>query len=333
MDYIAIISKARPQLKENTLKNYKTQLNKMVKIFGEDWWNEKTADEVVETILASDLSQTYKRNVLQASTVLLTSVMKLSDADWKELGITWIGKKDYTEMSDKFREEMFKLNKDYEKQNEDNPYDVISQNQKENMITYDELRDYIDRVKKDIGKEEMLYIAYVVLESLFWVPVRNDHAGMIYIGKRDFNHLSAEERKDKNYLVDTVSKKLTFVYYQDVPKVDSNGKEIKTTKTRPAEFQDLPKDLEKIWKKYIRDMKYKKGDVIIPLTRNQLTKLLIQVSERYIGKRVSTTLIRHIVAYHRNGGKAGKEKKQEQIELAKAMGHSVEVQDKIYNKA
>ena len=51
MDYIAIIQKARPQLKMNTLKNYKTQLNKMVKIFGENWWNEKTADEVVETIL------------------------------------------------------------------------------------------------------------------------------------------------------------------------------------------------------------------------------------------------------------------------------------------
>jgi len=305
MDYIAIIQKARPQLKMNTLKNYKTQLNKMVKIFGDNWWNEKTADEIVETILAYEMSQTYKRNVLQASTVLLTSVEN---------------KEDYKEMTDKFRAEMFKLNKDYEKQHEDNPYDVISQNQKDNMITYEELRDYIEKVKADIDKEEELLIAYVILESLFWVPVRNDHAGLIYIGKRDFMH---ERVPGKNYLVDTVNKKMTFVYYQDET----------TTKTRPKEQQDLPKDLQTIWKSYIRKMNYKKGDVIIPLTENQLTKLLIKTSERYIGKRVSTTLIRHIVAYHRNGGKAGKKQKQEQIELAEAMGHSVAVQDKIYNKA
>ena len=311
MDYIAIIQKARPQLKMNTLKNYKTQLNKMVKIFGENWWNEKTADEVVETILTfkndkgKPMSQTYKRNVLQASTVLLTS---------------FEDKEKYKEMSDKFREEMFKLNKDYEKQNEDNPYDVISQNQKENMITYDELRDYIDKVKKDIRDNQERHLTYVILESLFWVPVRNDHAGMIYTNKRDYQH---ERKPNTNYLVDTVNKKMTFSYYQDAT----------TTKTRPKEHQDLPKDLEKIWKAYIRRWGIQRGDVIVPLTTNQLSKLLIKTSEMYIGKRVSTTLIRHIVSYHRNGGKQGKEKKQEQIELAKAMGHSVAVQDKIYNKA
>ena len=233
-------------------------------------------------------------------------------------------------MSKKASNLALKLNKDYEKQHEDNPHDVISATQKANMITYDELRDYIDRVKADVDKEEELLIAYVILESLFWVPVRNDHAGMIYVGKREFMH---ERIKGKNYLVDTVNKKMTFVYYQDTPKVDSNGKKIKTTKTRPKEQQDLPKDLEKIWKSYIRKMNYKKGDVIIPLTQNQLSKLLIKTSQRYIGKNVSTTLIRHIVPLHRIGGKEGKQQKQEQIALADAMGHSVAVQDKIYTKA
>lgn len=332
MDYIAIIEKAReitsalpredteykPKLKENTLKNYKTQLNKMVKIFGENWWNEKTADEIVETILAfrnnkdKPMSQTYKRNLFQASSVLLTS----------------LNKEEYKVLIERFKKEMWKLNKDYGKEHEDNPFDVISQNQKENMITYEELRDYIDRVKKDIDKEEILYMAYVILESLYWVPQRNEFAGMIYIGKREFNHLSQEQRKEHNYLVDSTAskgqpRKLTFVYYQD----DT------TTKTRPEEFQDLPKDLEKIWREYIRVMNYKKGDKVLDISRNHLSKILTQVSERYIGKRVSTTLIRKIKVFHFNGGKAGKEKKLEQIQLAKAMGHSVAVQDKIYNKA
>ena len=338
MDYIAIIKKAReitsalppddkeyrPQLKQATLNNYKTQLNKMVKIFGEGWWdkltadeNKLTADEIVKTIHEfrnnkdKPMSETYKRNLFQASSVLLTS----------------LNKEEYKDLIERFRKEMFKLNKDYEKQHDDNPYKVISQNQKENMITYEELRDYIDRVKKDIDKEEILYMAYVILESLFWVPQRNEFAGMIYIGKREFNHLSQEQRKQHNYLVDSTAskgqpRKLTFVYYQD-----------DTTKTRPEENQVLPKDLEKIWREYIHAMNYKKGDNVLDMTRNQLTKLLIQVSERYIGKRVSTTLIRKIKVYHFNGGKAGKKKKLEQIQLAKAMGQSVAVQDKIYNKA
>jgi hypothetical protein len=110
------------------------------------------------------------------------------------------------------------------------------------------------------------------------------------------------------------------VYYQDE----------RTTKTRPAEFQDLPKDLEKIWRTYLRVMKYRHQDVVIPLTRNHLSQVLRQTSERYIDKHIGSTLIRKIVISEKFG--SVKEMKEKQAEFAKKVGHSVEVEDLVYNK-
>jgi len=123
--------------------------------------------------------------------------------------------------------------------------------------------------------------------------------------------------------VETVNKKMTFSYYQND----------KTTKTRPDEHQDLPKDLEKIWKAYIKRWGIKRGDVIVPLSPNDLSHLLARTSKKYIGKRISTTLIRKIVVSHKFSDPEFKKKKAEQSAFAKKMGHSVAVQDQVYNKS
>jgi len=298
-----VIKQARPDLKPSTVKNYATQLRKMEKLFGVEFVD-KDPQEIVDGIHNSGLSSTYQRNLFQVTMVLMISM----------------DKEKYAEEIKVFRAEMDKLNKKYVDDNSGGT--LVSKNQQANMISYEELRNYIDRVKADIGKEEMLHIVYVVLESLFRVPVRLDHAGLIFIGKRAFKHLTLEERNKHNYLVETRGNKgkFTFAYYQDE----------RTTKTRPAEFQDLPKDLEKIWKKYLRVMKYKHGDVVIPLTRNHLSQVLRQTSERYIDKHIGSTLIRKIVISEKFG--SVKEMKAKQSEFAKAVGHSVEVEDLVYNK-
>lgn len=298
-----VIKQARPDLKPSTVKNYATQLRKMEKLFGVDFVD-KDPQEIVDGIHNSGLSSTYQRNLFQVTMVLMLS----------------LDKDKYAEEIKVFRAEMDKLNKKYVDDNSGGK--LVSENQQANIISYDELRNYIDKVKADIGKEEMLHIVYVVLESLFRTPVRLDHAGLIFIGKRAFQHLSLEERSKHNYLVETKgkNKKLTFVYYQDE----------RTTKTRPAEFQDLPKDLEKIWRTYLRVMKYKHEDVVIPLTKNHLSQVLRQTSERYIDKHIGSTLIRKIVISEKFG--SVKEMKAKQSEFAKKVGHSVEVEDLVYNK-
>ena len=314
---VEIIAKARPDLKPATLKQYRTQLNKMEKLFGKDWWHDSNRDPkpMIKKIHDSDLSDTYKRNLFMVSLVLFLS--RPAHTHMKQI--------------EAFREEMDKMNAKYQKDHSDNPDKVISENQKENMISYAELRKYIDMVKKDRMDSEELYTAYVVLESLFRVPVRNDHAGLRLIGLREFNKLSKEDRKGVNYLIETKGK-LTFAYYQD----DT------TTKTRPEEFQVLPKDLERIWRKYlnVRDFtrihnsaraKYPKGIEIVDMNRNQLSKLLTRVSQKYINKNISTTLIRKIVIHHFFG--ETKKAKAEQEAFAKKVGHTLAVEDMIYNKA
>jgi hypothetical protein len=224
------------------------------------------------------------------------------------------------ERSKQFQKEMNALKKKYDDAHKASPDSVISENQKANMISYEELREYIDRVKEDIKDNQELHMVYAILESLIRVPVRNDHAGMIYTNKRDFQH---ERTPGANYLVETVNKKMTFSYYQNA----------KTTKTRPDEHQDLPKDLEKIWKAYIKRWGIKRGDVIVPLSPNDLSHLLAKTSKKYIGKRISTTLIRKIVVSHKFSDPDFKKKKAEQSAFAKKMGHSVAVQDQVYNKS
>ena len=130
-----VIKKARPQLKQGTLKNYATQLRKMEKLFGIEFVD-KDPQEIVEGIHTSGLSSNYQRNLFAVTIVLLMSIDK--DKYAKEIEV--------------FRKEMDKLNKKYVDENQKG--ELVSKNQKENIITYKELREYIDKVKADIDKEE-----------------------------------------------------------------------------------------------------------------------------------------------------------------------------------
>ena len=129
---VEIIAKARPDLKPATLKQYRTQLNKMEKLFGKDWWHDINRDPkpMIKKIHESDLSDTYKRNLFMVSLVLFLS--RPAHTHMKQI--------------EAFREEMDKMNAKYQKDHSDNPDKVISENQKENMISYAELRKYIDMV-------------------------------------------------------------------------------------------------------------------------------------------------------------------------------------------
>ena len=299
MEPIEVIKQKR-NLSAGTLKNYSSQLTSMGRLAGYDWWK-KDPKTIITAIKNSGKADTTKRSLFQICLVLFLSL-------------------EQKEKSELFREEMDALKKQYDKAHMESPDSVISENQKANMISYKELRDYIDRLKEDIKDNQELHMVYAILESLIRVPVRNDHAGMIYTNKRDFQH---ERHPGKNYLVETVNKKMTFSYYQND----------KTTKTRPDEHQDLPKDLEKIWKAYIKRWGIKRGDVIVPLSPNDLSHLLAKTSKKYIGKRISTTLIRKIVVSDKFSDPDFKKKKAEQSEFAKKMGHSVKVQDQVYNKS
>jgi len=140
-------------------------------------------------------------------------------------------------------------------------------------------------------------------------------------------NLTEEDRKNNNYLVKEKSK--MYGIYNDYKTSNKYGEKI----------IEIPKDLEKIINAYIRATNKKVGDVLFvnsvntPLSRNQISQLLIKTSKLYLQKNISTTIMRKIVASYHFGDKEFQEKKKEQAVLAHNMSHSTSVQDKVYIKS
>ena len=144
---------------------------------------------------------------------------------------------------------------------------------------------------------------------------------MEIITKREYNKLSEEQKSSTNYLrLDKGSLKFILNDY-------------KTSKKYKEKVLDIPKDLEKLLRFYMRVNKLEAGDVLFtsgtgkPLTRNALSQLFIKTSKKYMDKSISTTMIRKIVLSDKFGGL-----KEEMEEMANIAGHSTDVMSDVYIK-
>ncbi len=298
-----LISKARPNAKESTIKMYVSNLNKLMKIFEKD--NLKFLNEVdkVKKKL-EDKHFTTQRNYYNSIIVYLMSKDKASKTIEK-----------YNEVRDE-------LNKKYQENQESG---VISEKQKNNFIELSELQDMVKRIQKDLDipklkkkesltpKEYNLLKVYVILEILIRIPMRNDLSNLEKITRREYNKLTDTQKKDNNYLV------------MDKTKMEFIMNDYKTSKKYKEKVISVPKDLEKIIRMYIR----KNGDSknLFPMSRNALSQLLIKTSKKYLNKSISTTMIRKIVA-----SDLLKEVKQKEKELSNKMGTDIDTIKSVYVK-
>lgn len=315
------ISKARPHLKTNTIKQYETHLNKLKKLFNSDNYDFLSDIEEVKDKL-KDKAYTSRRNTYNAIIVLL---MALNHDD------------KYNELIEKYDKIRNELNSKYD---EEMSSGKISEKQKNNFVEYEKIEEMIKTMENEIksrnlkkkseltGKEKELLMVYTIYNMLIRIPTRNDMAGQILISKSQYNKLKDEDKKNNNYLVKEKNK--MFGVYN----------EYKTSKKYGEKKIDIPKDLEKILNMYIRKTGKKMGDVLFtsstgnPLSRNMISQLLMKTSKKYLnGASVSTTMMRKIVASHHFGedSEYGKLKKKQE-ELAEKMGHSTEVMEKSYIK-
>tara|TARA_R110000796_G_scaffold41693_2_gene103084 strand:- start:603 stop:1076 length:474 start_codon:yes stop_codon:yes gene_type:complete len=145
------------------------------------------------------------------------------------------------------------------------------------------------------------------------MPFRNDVAGMTAINQAAYKKLSDQEKKQDNYLVVPSKGNLYFVLNK-----------YKTAKK--YEELDLPiedKDLRKILRYYLKMngmgvlFKTSTGKA---LTRIELSKVLLKYSQKYMGKSISTTLLRKIYLSSKYGNM-----KEELEKDNKVMGHSKQV--------
>jgi hypothetical protein len=306
-----MIKKARPNVKDSTVKKYEADLKKLQKMFDTDTWSFLDKSKDVKEKL-EDKHFTTQRNYFNAIIILLMALDKK-----KELI------DEYTEIRDE-------LNKKYE---DDNATGVISEKQKANFVKLEELQKMLNEMDSEIKskklrqkesltpKEKNLIQTFILFNIYTRLPMRNDVAGMEIITKRNYNKLSEENKQEKNYLrLDKGSLKFILNDY-------------KTSKKYKEKVLDIPKDLEKLLRFFMRVNKLENGDVLFtsgtgkPLTRNALSQLFIKTSKKYLDKSISTTMLRKIVLSDKFG-----DLKEEMEKMADIAGHSTDVMNDVYIK-
>ena len=328
MDFIEVVSKARPHIKPNSLKSYNSAFKKVLKLK----IDLTKPDEVAEgiTLIVPTPSQTTKRNMFNVLHVYMDSKGEL------ELGKQYAKKRDL-------------LNAEYVEKNESG---IISDKQAPNFITYDELIAFSHKVRADIKDNQRLHMIYAILNFLIYRPLRNDLAGVRLMTPTMFNKFKWEHKYHTEALKDLEENNSSMYalidgkensiiehtkWLKDNPEecyiISQNTKMIfycnqfATKKTRPQEELEIDGRARIELQKYIKRWGIKSGEVVFPISKNNVSQLLIKTSQKYIQKNISTTLIRKIVSSHKF-----LDSKLEQEAHAKSIGHSVATENLVYIK-
>jgi len=264
-----------------------------------------------------DLHYLSQRNMLNAIIVLLMALNH--DEKYDELLTTYGDLRD--ELNDKYSDEQ--------------KSGVISDKQYKNFTDIESIYKMINdmaedlkpikkKSKDDITKKEMqLLQAYVLFNIYSRMPMRNDVAGMMVINQAAYKKLSEDEKKENNYLV--VPSKGNIYFVLNKYKTSKKYQEL-----------DLPiedKDLRRILRYYLKMNGIEKGGILFktstgkPLTRTELSKVLLKYSQKYMGKSISTTLLRKIYLSSKYG-----DMKKELEKDNKVMAHSMNVALESYVK-
>ena len=297
------IKNKRPNIKDNTIKQYEVNLNKLKKIYESDNFDFLSKpDDVMDKI--KDLHYLSQRNILNAIVVFLMALNH--DEKYDDLLITYGDLRD--ELNDKYSEE--------------NKSGVISDKQSKNFTTTEEIFKMINQMaddlksikkknKDNITKKEMqLLQAYTLFNIYSRMPMRNDVAGMIAINQAAYKKLSEDEKKENNYLV--VPSKGQIYFVLNKYKTSKKYQELNL----PIEDDNLRKILRFYLKMNDMGILFKTSTGK-PLTRTELSKTLLKYSQKYLDKSISTTLLRKIYLSSKYG-----DMKKELEKDNKVMGHS-----------
>jgi hypothetical protein len=305
------IKKVKPDIKDTTLTAYVNQLSKLKSLF-----NAKNYDFILEPEdVYKKLDESVKSDLTKKNYITPIMVLLRTQGD------------KYKDLIETYNKKIKQIIADYGKSNDSG---IISEKQKPNFISYAELEKYIKKIKKDItplkkatfitSSERDLFHVYMMLEFLIRYPLRNDLSGMKLLTKTEFNKL---KEKTENYLVKEKNKMIVYLY------------EYKTNKNYGEVKFEIDKSMKTIFNMYIKRLNLKNGDYLLQqvrdkdksLSRNKLSQMLNNNSQKYIGKNISTTMIRKIVVSE----KFSKYKDEQEL-LAHIMTHSPDTQNKIYVK-
>ena len=231
-----------------------------------------------------------------------------------------------------YRDEMEQLAKDF---NNEMEKQRKSDQQNKNWASLAELKKVMRKYRNelnekgifqknpdDLSNKEFDLLQKYVVASLYIIddanpPPRNDFI-MDIISNEDYNKLSEEDKKKKNYLIVKSRNKKVF----------SLG-EYKTSGKYGTKLIDVGKKLNSvlnIWLKFNKTKHLLLNSKKEPMTPNGLTKYLNKVFEPTGKKNISSSMIRHIYISEKFPPILDEKK-----ETADKMGHSVSQQE-LYSK-
>ena len=299
-----VIKSYKPSLKDNSLKIYLTSLR--VLNDGNDIKNIeflKDYDKIIEKL--SKKKDNTKKNYLNAIIIAL----KALKSDEKLI-------KRYEELRDKYQKQYQDLTASHTK----------TSTQEKNWVDWEEYLKMVDELgdlvkdlksKKEWDNEDLVNNQNYLVPLLYkHYAIRNDWHDMEVLKQREF-----KKRDDKeNFLVvGTSSKSTKYKFVLNNFKTSAKYKQISI----PVESKELQRAIDLF-------LKYNKSGYFIispkrpdePISGNELTKLLIGLSVKHLdGRRVGSSLIRHIYLSHKYGDTLKESEKDAQI-----MGHSTDQQ-------
>jgi len=294
-----LIQNEKPNLKENSIKQYVRCINTLYKKIVKD-------DEVVDNFdflkdpesLAVHLSDYHFTTARNYYTAVITLLETEEPRDKKVI-------KQYESI-------VKSTNDSYKKQNETG---IISVKQSPNFVSVDKVDELINKLK---GENDMGFIIFSILKHHH---IRNELATLETIKLMDYKKLKDEDKRDKNFMV--VGSKKLFI--------SRNG--YKTNKKYGEIVFDITdKPLVKELRRYIKTLK---TNEMFPFPDNksndkkqQLSNFMIYLSNKYIGVKISTTLLAKIMLSHKH-----LVNKRAQEKDAKERGHSLSVENDVYIKS
>jgi len=297
-ELVQIIKKQKPYLKDSSIAQYIRAIKKLNQLInGENAelknFNFIEDPEKIKEVL-EQFHFTTRRNYYSAIITLLQAEDKPN-------------KKLIREYSDIVKE----ANTKYE---EEQSSGVVSEKQKEKLVSTNVVEDFVNRVKE--SNDDMLYI---LLRLITKYQTRNEIANLKLIKLMPFKKLKDEEKQGNNYLV-MGSKKILIVRYDF--KTNKKYKEI----TIEIDDKKLAKEIRSYVKTLKSDNVFEyKGEQLTP---KKLTNLLLYQSKKLVGVPLSTTMLAKSILSEKYA-----DKNEEQKKDAKNRGHSVSVQNKVYVKS
>ena len=297
------IKSFKPNIKVNTIKSYIGYYNRLHKaLYDTPPMNMEWLDDVdkIKQYLNKQYANTTKKNIYNALVVILSA----NDRDIKLI-------EKYSELRDDEHSKYEELSKNHTKT------EKMSKNWV-NLKEIDKLLTKMNKNTNEVYKKKLLKTnefnsvkEYIILLTYRNIPLRNDVANMRVLTKKEYEALSDDDKDRNNYLVGNQTKSPYKFYINDY----------KTKKTFGRKVIDIPKKVVTQIRKWL---KINTTGYFIPnsnnvgITPNGITKLFNKIFEREFGKKVSTSMLRHIYLSDKYSNVL-----KEQTKDAYNMGHSL----------